>query len=95
MENRLCDLFSALEEKRPLEPCEQQKINKALCYINGQIGLIQGFHYEISYKPNDHVIKKRISSRIYNLIFQTRSFLVNGKCIASKPYVYSKFDKFI
>ena len=49
----------------------------------------------------------RISSRIYNLgfpsvakstfesHFQTQSFLVNGTFIVSKPFVHSKFDKFI
>ena len=30
-----------------------------------------------------------------NLIFQTLSILVNGKFIVSKPFVHSKFDKFI
>ena len=72
-----------------------------------QIGLTQGLGYKISYTRNDLVIKMKISSRIYSLGFASVAksgfeshfpnsiVLVNGKFILSKPFVHSKFDKFI
>ena len=86
-----------------------RKLKKAFCYIHLTNWLVSRFfHYKFPFSWS-HLVWKienlvtdlppRLRLRWQNchsiLIFQTQRLLENRKIIVSKPFVHTKFDKFM
>ena len=105
------EILSGKQITWPLEVCfpENGKFKKAFCYIHLTNWLVSRFlHYKFLFSRS-HLVRKienlvtdlppRLCLRWQNchliLIFQTQRLLENRKIIVSKPFVHTKFDKFI